>query len=259
MFIDTHSHLNDEKFENNFEQIIASLKSNNISNAFVVGYDYKSSLKALEMAEKYENIYAIIGVHPEDWKDLTNECEEFLLRNGSNPKVVAIGEIGLDYHTTKEEKLEQKQALIKQLEIANKLNLPVSIHLRDATGDLMEIFKENKHLLNNGGVLHCFSESYEVYKYFKQFGFSVAFGGSCTFKNAKNVRESVKNIPLKDIILETDCPYLTPEPYRGKMVNESKFVNIIADKISSIKEVNIKEVEEVTNNNVRRIFPKFKG
>ena len=253
MVIDTHAHLNDEHYENNLTEIIENLKNNNVSHAFVVGFNYESSKYALEMAKKHSNIYAIIGVHPEDWQTLTEECEQFLLENGTHEKVVAIGEIGLDYHYTKEEKVQQKQALIKQLEIAHKLKLPVSIHLRDAAGDLMQVFSENKHLLTYGGVLHCFSESYEVYKFFEKFGFSVAFGGTCTFKNAKNVQENVKLIPLDKIVIETDCPYLTPEPFRGKACNEPKFVNLVAEKI------NVKIVEDITNNNVKKIFPKFKG
>lgn len=257
--IDTHCHLNDEFFEGKVEEIVNNFKVCNLKNAFVVGYDFDSCLKAVELANKYEKIYAIIGMHPSDCETWDLKFENFLVENLKNKKVLAVGEIGLDYHYENTNKQKQKEVFVKQLEIANKLNLPIVIHVRDATGDLIEILKENKHLLNNGGVVHCFNESVETYKILKQFGFKFSFGGAITFKNSKNAPKLLSEVDINDVLLETDSPYLTPEPMRGKEKNQPKYVCYVAKKIAEIKNIDVQDLIKITNQNVCDVFKKFKG
>lgn len=256
--IDTHCHLNDDYFWGNAEEYINNFENDNLQYAFVVGYDFVSSKRALELAEKHENVYAIIGMHPSDAEKWNVEFEEFLTNNLPNKKVLALGEIGLDYHYENFSKQTQKQVFIKQLEIANKLGVPIVIHERDAVGDVVDILRQNKHLLNNGGVVHCFNESVETYKIYKGFGLKFSFGGAITFKNSKNAPKLLAEVDVKDILLETDCPYLTPEPLRGKERNQPKNVFLVAKKIAEIKNMDLNELIKQTNKNVLSVFTKLK-
>lgn len=257
--IDTHAHLNDDYLFERAEDIINNFENDNLQCVFVVGYDFISSLRAVELAKKYEKVYAIIGLHPSDCDKWDSKFESFLLNNLNNKKVLALGEIGLDYHYENFSKEKQKEVFVKQLEIANSLNLPVVIHVRDAIGDLIEVLKQNKHLINNGGVVHCFNESVESYKILKTFGFKFSFGGAITFKNSKNANNLLTEVDFNDILLETDCPYLTPEPFRGKEKNQPKNVMLVAEKIANIKNVSIEEIAKISNENVKQVFKKFKG
>lgn len=256
--IDTHCHLNDDYFWGNAEEYINNFENDNLQYAFVVGYDFVSSKRALELAEKHENVYAIIGMHPSDAEKWNVEFEEFLTNNLPNKKVLALGEIGLDYHYENFSKQTQKQVFIKQLEIANKLGVPIVIHERDAVGDVVDILRQNKHLINNGGVVHCFNESVETYKIYKDFGLKFSFGGAITFKNSKNAPKLLAEVDVKDILLETDCPYLTPEPLRGKERNQPKNVFLVAKKIAEIKNMDLNELIKQTNKNVLSVFTKLK-
>lgn len=256
--IDTHCHLNDDYFWGNAEEYINNFENDNLQYAFVVGYDFVSSKRALELAEKHENVCAIIGMHPSDAEKWNVEFEEFLTNNLPNKKVLALGEIGLDYHYENFSKQTQKQVFIKQLEIANKLGVPIVIHERDAVGDVVDILRQNKHLLNNGGVVHCFNESVETYKIYKGFGLKFSFGGAITFKNSKNAPKLLAEVDVKDILLETDCPYLTPEPLRGKERNQPKNVFLVAKKIAEIKNMDLNELIKQTNKNVLSVFTKLK-
>lgn len=256
--IDTHCHLNDDYFWGNAEEYINNFENDNLQYAFVVGYDFVSSKRALELAEKHENVYAIIGMHPSDAEKWNVEFEEFLTNNLPNKKVLALGEIGLDYHYENFSKQTQKQVFIKQLEIANKLGVPIVIHERDAVGDVVDILRQNKHLLNNGGVVHCFNESVETYKIYKGFGLKFSFGGAITFKNSKNAPKLLAEVDVKDILLETDCPYLTPEPLRGKERNQPKNVFLVAKKIAEVKNMDLNELIKQTNKNVLSVFTKLK-
>ncbi|MBQ2863931.1 MAG: TatD family hydrolase [Clostridia bacterium] len=256
--IDTHCHLNDDYFWGNAEEYINNFENDNLQYAFVVGYDFVSSKRALELAEKHENVYAIIGMHPSDAEKWNVEFEEFLTNNLPNKKVLALGEIGLDYHYENFSKQTQKQVFIKQLEIANKLGVPIVIHERDAVGDVVDILRQNKHLINNGGVVHCFNESVETYKIYKGFGLKFSFGGAITFKNSKNAPKLLAEVDVKDILLETDCPYLTPEPLRGKERNQPKNVFLVAKKIAEIKNMDLNELIKQTNKNVLSVFTKLK-
>lgn len=250
--IDTHAHLTDEHYDNP-QEMINNFVAVGLQMVFTVGCDKKSSLDAVEFAKKYDNVYAIIGFHPDD----AEQYDESIFDNLSNPKVIGVGEIGLDYHTTKDDKELQKQVFVSQLEIAHKYGLPITIHSRDAVGDTLEILKSHKNLLTNGGIWHCFNESQETFNEIKKLGLIVGFGGVTTFKNAKNTTQLLKNAELTDFVLETDCPYLTPEPMRGKAINQPKYVLLTAQHIADVKEVNINVIIEATNNNTFKLFKKL--
>ena len=264
-FIDSHAHLTDSKYNITRESLINSLLSDGIKSVFTVAYDDISSKECVNLAKKYENIYAIRGVHPDEVKCYNAETERILLNLAKEPKVLAIGEIGLDYHNIpsnadiEKTKELQKQVFIKQLEIAHKSNLPVVIHTRDSLNDILLILEEHKNVLQNGGVIHCFLDGYEDYERIKKLGFKISVGGILTFKNAKSLQETIKLIDIQDIILETDCPYLTPEPFRGKVINEPKYTLYVASKLSELKNISIDKISEITNKNVQDVFKKYKG
>jgi len=252
---DSHSHYNDEKFDIDREQIIKETLSNGVSNFIVAGYNIESSKKAIEIAKGYEEIYAIVGISPNDLKDMDidnidnsiSKIEEV----ANNNKVVAIGEIGLDYYWNKENKELQKQVFIKQIKLANKLDLPIVIHTRDATIDTINILKENNVIKK--GVFHCCPLNMELIKEAIKLGFYISLSGVITFKNVKNAEEIIEIIPEDKLLIETDSPYLSPEPMRGKR-NNSMNVRYVAEKIASVKNKTIEEIAEITSNNAKRIF-----
>ena len=248
--IDSHAHLTDEKFDN-VEEILKNAKESGIEKIVCSAYNLSSSNEATKLAEKYENVFSNVGLHPENVEEFSEEYFEKLKKLYKSPKVVAVGEIGLDYHFTTENKDLQKQIFERQLLLANELNLPAVIHSRDAMGDTIEILKKVR--LKRESLLHCFSGSYESAKILMELGFSFSFGGVVTFNNAKNVVEVVKNLPIEKILLETDCPYMTPVPFRGQR-NEPKNIVYIADAISRIKGMTIEEVAEITTKNAERLF-----
>ncbi|MGN0961474.1 MAG: TatD family hydrolase [Christensenellales bacterium] len=256
MLIDTHAHLTDEKYNDNREELINSLQDNNVEKVFTVAYNKQSIIDTFELAQNHENIYAIIGVHPEDAIDYDEETENLIREYAKNKKVIAIGEIGLDYHYENFDKQKQTEVFIKQLELASQLGLPVSIHNRDSIGDCLKILKEHKNLLNNGGVIHCFSESVEIYKEISKLGLKIAFGGTLTFKNSVQAPKVCEIADMNDILLETDCPYLTPHPYRGKYINEPKYTSLVALKIAQIKGISYDSVVEQTRENALNLFKK---
>lgn len=248
--IDSHAHLTDEKFDN-IEEILKNAEESGIEKIVCSAYNLSSSDEATKLAEKYENVFSNVGLHPENVEEFSEEYFEKLKKLYKSPKVVAVGEIGLDYHFTTENKDLQKQIFERQLLLANELNLPAVIHSRDAMGDTIEILKKVR--LKRESLLHCFSGSYESAKILMELGFSFSFGGVVTFNNAKNVVEVVKNLPIERILLETDCPYMTPVPFRGQR-NEPKNIVYIADAISRIKGMTIEEVAEITTKNAERLF-----
>ncbi len=255
MLIDTHAHLTDEKYDGIREGIISSLYADGVEKVFTVAYNLESIHKCVALARKYPNIYAIIGIHPDSASEVTGEALNIIRSYSSDPKVIGIGEIGLDYHWTKDNKEEQKRAFVSQLRLAHELKLPISIHNRDSIGDMLEILKENKDYLTYGGVFHCFSESVEVYKEIKKLGLHIAFGGTLTFKNSVTTPKACEVADMYDILLETDCPYLTPHPYRGSL-NEPKMTRLVAEKIGLIKGIGYDRVVEVTHNNALELFKK---
>ena len=256
MLIDTHAHLTDNKFDDIREELISSLNSNRVEKVFTVAYNKQSIIDAVALAEKYDNIYAIIGVHPEDARFWDNDTERLIREYSSHPKVIAIGEIGLDYHYEGYDKDLQAKVFIRQLELAHELGLPVSIHNRDSIGDCLSILREHKHLLAHGGVIHCFSESVEIYREIKKLGLKIAFGGTLTFKNSVQAPKVCEIADMEDILLETDCPYLTPHPYRGKYVNEPKYTSLVAQRIAEIKGISYDRVVDKTTENALNLFKK---
>ena len=257
MLIDTHAHLTDEHYKDTLDNLIASLQDNKVEKVFTVAYNKQSIKDCLKLADKYDNIYAIIGIHPEEVDDYDSEAIELLKNNCNNTKVIAIGEIGLDYHYEGFNKDKQKEVFISQLKLAHEMKLPICIHNRDSIGDCLKILKEYKHLLEFGGVVHCFSESVEVYREIKKLGLKISLGGTLTFKNSVVAPKVCAEADLTDILLETDSPYLTPHPYRGK-VNEPKYTQLVAEKIAEIKQISYDKVVEITTQNALQLFKKAK-
>lgn len=248
--VDVHAHLTDAKFDD-VEDVILRAKENGVQNIICSAYDLSSSKKAVELAEKYENVFACVGIHPENVEDFNDQALHQLENLALSEKVVAIGEIGLDYYWVSDNKDLQKEVFEKQIDLANKTNLPIVVHCRDAIGDAIEILKNNK--IKRESLLHCYSGSKESAKILSDLNFSFSFGGVLTFKNAKTAVEVVEFLPIEKILLETDCPYMSPEPFRGKR-NEPKNVVYVADKISKIKGLSIEAVAENTTRNAKRIF-----
>lgn len=251
--IDTHCHINDEMYKNNPEAYISEAKNAGVSQFLVVGFDAKSSGIAVEIAEKHNECYAAVGIHPSDVKKASEEDFELIERLATNKKVIAIGEIGLDYYWDKDENVRnyQKETFIKQIKIANKLNLPISIHCRDGIDDCLKILKSNP--VNNGGIMHCYAGSIESAKEFIKLGFLLGFGGTVTFKNSVKPKEVVLKIPSDSYVLETDAPYLTPDPFRGKP-NSSKYLYLVRNKIAELRGISPEQVEKESTANFKRVF-----
>lgn len=254
MLIDTHCHLNDEQLENDTKDIIERAKEHNVKKLVCVGASLSSSVKAVEIANEYDNVFAVIGVHPDDANTFNDEILDKLRELAkNNKKVVAIGEIGLDYHFVQDNKEAQKQCFIKQIELANELDLPIVIHTRDAMGDTLDIVRKYKNEIKNGGIFHCFHGSKEVLDEINKMGFYVSYGGAITFNNANNLREIVKQTPLDKILTETDCPYMAPVPLRGT-INEPKNIDLIFEKMCELKNISKNELEKIIENNTKKIF-----
>lgn len=255
--IDTHCHLNDEKLLCNADEIVASFKNDGLESAICVGYDMPSSECAVSLAEKFEVIYAAVGVHPHDADTLDDEACQRILELAKHKKVVAIGEIGLDYYYDLSEREVQKSAFAKQIELANQAGLPIALHVRDAYEDTRKILFDMKGSVKNGLLLHCYSGSSEYVKIFDKLDAYYAFGGAITFKNAKHNIESLAVVPKDRLLLETDCPYMTPVPFRGK-TNEPKYVSLVAQKAAQVLGMSVEEIEEITTQNAKRLFTRMK-
>lgn len=253
MFIDSHAHLNDEKLIYNLEEIINSANSVNVRHIICPAYDYQSSIDALKICNKYGNVFCTLGIHPHDAKSFDKNFEDWLSKNVSDKSVKAIGEIGLDYHYDLSPREVQREVFGRQIELADAFNLPIVVHTREAIADTLNILEKYKNQLRNGVLIHCFNASLEVAKQVVERGYYVSFGGAVTFKNATNLTKVVEFIPLNRIMLETDSPYMTPEPYRRE-INQPKNIPIIAEKIAQIKGIDITEVEKITSENVINFF-----
>lgn len=252
MLFDTHVHLNDDQYKEDLEEVISRAKQEGVTNMVVVGFDRKTIIRAMELIETYDFLYAAIGWHPVDAIDLTAEDLAWIEDLSHHEKVVAIGEMGLDYHWDKSPKDVQKKVFREQIRLAKKVKLPIIIHNREATADIMEILKE-ENASEVGGIMHCFSGSPEIAKECLDMNFYISLGGPVTFKNAKKPKEVAAAVPMEKLLIETDCPYLAPHPNRGKR-NEPAYVKLVAQQIAEIKGIDLEEVAERTAANARKLF-----
>ncbi|WP_251639841.1 TatD family hydrolase [Sporosarcina sp. NCCP-2716] len=252
MLIDTHVHLNADQYEEDIDAVIQRALDAGVERMVVVGFDRPTITKAMELAEQHEFIYAVVGWHPVDAIDCTADDLQWIEELAAHPKVVGIGETGLDYHWDKSPKDVQQQLFRKQIRLAQKVNLPVIIHNRDATGDVVRILKEeDAHL--TGGIMHCYSGSVETARECIGMNFMISLGGPVTFKNARMPKEVAKEIPLEHLLVETDAPYLAPHPHRGKR-NEPAYVALVAEQIAELKGIPVETVAETTTRNAMNLF-----
>ena len=251
--IDVHAHLDDQMFLEDLEDVITCAEEEGIERIITNGTNVSSSKRAVEIAQNHEGVFCAVGIHPEDIENFCDDDIKQIERLAKSPKVVAIGEIGLDFHFRTDNKEQQKKVFISQLELAHRLNLPVIIHSRDAAGEMLDILKQNKHLLSRGAVLHCFSESVEIYREIQKLGIFISVGGVLTYKNAKKIVEVAKICDKTKILLETDCPYLSPVPHRGER-NEPKNVRHTAQKLAEIWGMSEDDVAKITTENANNLF-----
>lgn len=250
-FFDSHAHYNDEKFKEDRDELIKKIYNEGITKIINAGYSLESSKQAIEIAQNYNFVNATVGISPNDISDYKKEDLKAIEKLAKNKKVVAIGEIGLDYYWNKENKKLQKEVFISQIEMANKLNLPIVIHTREAIYDTLEILKNNN--CNKKGIFHCCPLNIDLVREGLKLGFYISFAGPTTFKNSKNAEEIIKMVPLDKMLIETDSPYLSPEPLRGKR-NDSRNVKYIAQKIAEVKGLTLEEIAKATYSNAKRIF-----
>lgn len=251
MIFDTHAHYDDGQFDEDREELLASMAENGVGTIVNVSASYASCERVTDMVRDYPFLYAAVGVHPDEVGDLNEESFARMKALFTREKVVAVGEIGLDYYWDKESHEIQKKWFIRQLELAGELGLPVVIHSREAAADTMEIMKRYAKGLK--GVIHCYSYSREMAKEYVKMGFYIGIGGVVTFKNARKLKETVEEIPLASIVLETDCPYLAPVPYRGKR-NHSAYIRYVAEEVAGLKGLSCEEVIRQTEKNAKELY-----
>ena len=253
MLIDSHCHLDFPDLANNIDEILENMKNNEVTHALCVSVNLEDFPRLLLLAESYPNLYASVGVHP-DYEDLAEPKSEELVLLAKNPKVIAIGETGLDYSRIKGDLEWQRNRFREHIRAARQCNKPLIIHTREAAADTLSIMAE-EGADQIGGVMHCFTESWEVAQKAMEMNFYISFSGIVTFKNAANLKETAKKIPLERMLIETDSPYLAPVPYRGK-TNQPAYVRHVAEEIASLRGISLNEVAESTTQN---FFSLFKG
>ncbi|WP_210620444.1 TatD family hydrolase [Mammaliicoccus lentus] len=252
MLIDTHVHLNADQYDDDLQEVIDRALSEDIDRMFVVGFDTKTIERTMKLIDQYDFIYGIIGWHPVDAVDCTDERLEWIESLSKHPKIIGIGEMGLDYHWDKSPKDIQKDVFRKQIALAKRVQLPIIIHNREATQDCVDILKE-ENAGEVGGIMHSFSGSNEIADEILKMNFYVSLGGPVTFKNAKQPKEVAKHVPLDRLLVETDAPFLSPHPYRGKR-NEPARVKLVAEQIAELRGLTYEEVCEATTENAERLF-----
>jgi TatD DNase family protein len=252
VLFDTHAHLNAKEFDEDRDEVIARARENGVSTIVNIGFNAETIPTCLELAERYDFIYAVVGWHPQDAKDMTDEHLEWLEELSRHPKVVGLGEMGLDYYWDTSPRDVQAEVFRKQIRLARKLQMPIVIHNRDAHQDVITILREEK-AEEVGGIMHCFSGSWETAKMALDMNFYISFGGPLTFKNAKQPKEVAAKVPLERLLIETDCPYLTPHPFRGKR-NETGYVRYVCEEMANIKGISYEEMAAITAENARRLF-----
>ena len=256
MIFETHAHYDDDRFDEDRDKILKSLPEAGIGIVVNSGASVESTRDTIELAKKYAHIYAAVGIHPSEIAELDEDFFDWMKAQTAWEKTVAIGEIGLDYYWDKEPEVQERQRYWfgRQIELARETGLPIIVHSRDAAADTMQVMKEHQ-AQEIPGVIHCYSYSKEMAQEFIKMGYYIGVGGVVTFKNAKKLIETVETIPLESILLETDCPYMAPEPYRGKR-NSSLYLPYVVERIAQIKGITPEEVERVTELNARRLFRK---
>lgn len=252
MIFDTHAHYDDEAFDEDRDILIAGLRDKGIETVVNIGADIASTKTTLELTKQYPFIYGTAGVHPSSTGELDEEKFQWLKTAVRQPKIVAVGEIGLDYYWEEPDHDTQKKWFIRQLELAKEVKLPVSIHSRDAAQDTLDIMKAER-AKELGGVIHCFSYGTDIAKIYLDMGFFIGVGGVLTFKNAKKLKEVVEYTPIEQIVLETDAPYMSPDPYRGKRNTSANLTYVVAA-MAKIKGLEPEQVIEITNKNARKLY-----
>lgn len=250
--IDSHTHMDDPRFDEDRDEVIRRALAGGVTTIINIGYDEESSRRSLALADQYPQIYAAVGIHPHESKTAGPNTWDRLREWSRHPKAVAIGEIGLDYYYDHSPRETQQRIFREQIDLARELKKPIVIHDRDAHGDVLTIMKEAR-AAEVGGVFHCFSGSLEMAKVCLQMGFFLSFGGPLTFQNAKRLREVASYVPKDRVLIETDCPYLTPHPRRGQR-NEPLYVTLVAEKLAEIWGIAAEEVEEITTQNAKKVF-----
>ena len=251
ILVDTHAHIDEEGFAQDFDEMLERAYANDVKYVVNIGANMDESRVSIELADKYESIYATVGVHPHDVEEIDDKALDQLAKWCEHDKVVAVGEIGLDYFRSQTSKEMQAYAFAAQLDVARQMHMPVSIHDRDAHGDVMRMLKNEGKGIN--GILHCFSGSWEMAKELIKMDYYIAIGGAVTFKNAAKLPEIAANIPLEYLLLETDCPYLAPHPHRGTR-NEPANIRPIAEFIANIRGITLEELAAATTANAARIM-----
>ena len=250
MLFDTHAHLDDARFDEDREQVIRKLRAQGVELVVNVGADMKGCENSVRLAEQYDFIYAAVGLHPYDAQDMTEADLGLIQQLAGHKKVVAIGEIGLDYHYDEADKEKQKLWFYRQIKLAEELNLPYIVHDRDAHADCLDIIRRSGYFR---GVMHCYSGSVEMAKELLDLGFYISFAGPVTFKNGKKAKEVALDLPMERLLIETDCPYLSPEPHRGER-NDSSKVRFVAETIAELKGMSVEELSRITYENGKRFF-----
>lgn len=252
MIFDSHAHYDDDAFNEDREEVLTGLAQKGVTNVVNVAASLETVKTTLKIAQEYSQVYAAVGVHPNETEPLNEENFAWLQQQCRQPKVVAVGEIGLDYYWDEPSRDIQKKWFVRQLSMAKEEKLPVIIHSRDAAQDTLDIMKQ-EHAEDIGGVIHCFSYSVEIAREYLNMGFYIGIGGVLTFKNAKKTKEVAEYVPLDHIVLETDCPYLTPVPFRGKR-NDSGYLQYVVEELAAIKKVSTEEIIRTTENNTFKLY-----
>ena len=252
MLFDTHTHLNAEEFNEDRDEVIQRAKDAGVTNMVVVGFDRPTIQRAMEIIDQYEHIYASVGWHPVDAIDMTDEDLAWIEELTHHPKVVALGEMGLDYHWDKSPHDVQKEVFRKQIALARRLKMPIIIHNREATEDIVRILEE-ENAGEIGGIMHCYSADWETAEKCMDMNFYISFGGPVTFKNAKLPKAVAEKVPLERLLIETDCPFLSPHPFRGKR-NEPARVTLVAEQLAQLKNISYEELAQITTTNAKRLF-----
>jgi TatD DNase family protein len=252
VLIDSHAHIQDEAFAKDIAQVMERARSAGVEEMICVGFDYLSSCQAVEMARQWPGVYAVVGIHPHDARECTPETLAQLFKLAADPRVVAVGEIGLDFYRDLSPREQQRQAFIEQIQMARELKKPVVIHDRDAHQEVLEIIKKEK-AGRNGGIMHCYSGHLPLAQQLIKEGFHISLAGPLTYKNANKTREVAARVPLDRLLVETDCPYLSPEPLRGKR-NEPAHVKYVAEMLAQIRQKPLEEIAYLTARNTRNAF-----